>query len=286
MTWEETIQMIRTKSEFNVLVEKAYFDEDLALNVERFKNSEEFTETLKFIKKYAPNAKRLLDVGSGSGISAIAFSMIGYKVLATEPDPSDTVGAGAIRKLREIYQLNNLEVIEAFAENLDNQIQKFDVIYVRQAMHHAYDLPNFIKNLSNLLKEGGMLITVRDHVILNEDDKAWFLASHPLQKYYGGENAFTELEYKKAFENAELKIIHHLKYYDSVINYFPLTNADLLIEIENRKNQIYNHLKNRLGYLGKIALIIKMISNLKYKKLLELNENEIPGRMHSFIAIK
>lgn len=284
MTWEETIKMIRTKEEFDFLVEKAYFDEDLTLNVDRFKNSDEFLETLKIITEYAPNAKHILDVGSGNGISAVSFALLGYEVCATEPDISTTIGAGAIELLKEHYRLNNLTIRISFAEDLESNNNLFDVIYVRQAMHHAKNLTNFIKNLSSLLKKGGILITIRDHVILNKEDKEWFLLTHPLHKYYGGENAYTELEYKNAFNNANLKIVKHLRYYDSVINYFPLTKTDLIIETNDYKKHLLKKLKNKIGVLSKIKVIQDFLFYYKLKNYFD--ETKVPGRMHSFIAIK
>src|SRR5690349_2199329 len=136
MTWEETIKFIRTQSEFNDLVDKAYFEEDLLLNVERFIKSEEFMETLHLIKQYQPYAKRILDIGSGNGISAVAFALEGYDVVTIEPDVSDTVGVGAIIKLKEYYKLYNLQVYEAYAEELQLPNENFDIVYSRQCMHH------------------------------------------------------------------------------------------------------------------------------------------------------
>src|SRR5687768_17479935 len=130
MNWEETIKYIRKKPEFCDLIEKAYFDENLQLNVERFKSSAEYKETLALLKKYNPNANTLLDIGSGNGISAIAFALDGYKVTVSEPDPSNTVGAGAVRKLKDLYGLQNLEIYEEFAENINFENELFDIVYV------------------------------------------------------------------------------------------------------------------------------------------------------------
>ncbi len=96
MTWEETIKYIRTLPGYSDLIETSYFEEDLKLNVERFRSSDEYKETLLLLQQYVPGAKTILDIGSGNGISAISFALDGYKVTALEPDPSDTVGAGAI----------------------------------------------------------------------------------------------------------------------------------------------------------------------------------------------
>jgi len=40
MNWHETIEYIRTCPEYKELVEKAYLEEDLPLNIERFINIE------------------------------------------------------------------------------------------------------------------------------------------------------------------------------------------------------------------------------------------------------
>ncbi len=67
MTWEETIQFIRTKPEYKDLVKLAYFEEDLPLNVERFIKSEEFIETQALLSKFKSlnSSIKLLDIGSG-----------------------------------------------------------------------------------------------------------------------------------------------------------------------------------------------------------------------------
>jgi 2-polyprenyl-3-methyl-5-hydroxy-6-metoxy-1,4-benzoquinol methylase len=287
ITWEETIQYIRTKPEYKFLVEKAYFEKELSLNVERFKESEEFLETLELIKQQAPNAENILDVGSGNGISAVAFALMGFQVLATEPDASDTIGAGAIRKLKTHYQLSNLEVVEEFAENLHHKGASFDVIYVRQAMHHAFDLDQFIFNLSSLLKKDGILLTARDHVIFDEKDKTWFLETHPLQKYYGGENAFTEVQYKKAFKNAGLIVIKHLKHYQSVINYFPLSKEEYSKRILDEEKRLKDTLVSKIGFLGNFKPIITLYKlKNSFSSSTVFNEINIPGRMHTFLTKK
>src|ERR1043166_1210842 len=101
MTWEETIKFIRTQAEYKELVRLAYFEEDLVLNVERFRSGPEYAETKKKIRAQAGDhgKVRMLDVGTGNGISAIAFALDGFEVDALEPDPSDTIGAGAVTRL-------------------------------------------------------------------------------------------------------------------------------------------------------------------------------------------
>ncbi|MDP5158574.1 MAG: methyltransferase domain-containing protein [Flaviramulus sp.] len=284
MTWDETIRYIRILPEHSVLVEKAYFDEDLHLNVRRFSESDEFKETLKIFKKYKPNASKVLDVGCGNGISAINFALKGYNVSAVEPDKSDTVGAGAIKLLKEELNLENIEIFEDFAENINFPNNFFDVVYVRQAMHHANNLDKFIKECVRVLKPSGLLLTIRDHVIYNEKDKEWFLSSHPLQKYYGGENAFTSIEYKNAFKKAGAKIIKELKYFDSIINYFPATTKEVLILKNSNELRQKKKLINKLGSIANNWLVWNLYCLLSSYK--PLNETTIPGRIYSYIVIK
>ncbi|PXY42005.1 SAM-dependent methyltransferase [Flavobacterium cheongpyeongense] len=287
MTWEETIKFIRTQPEFDYLVDKAYFEENLPLNVERFTKSEEFIETLKILKQYQPFAKTILDIGSGNGISAVALALEGYHVVSIEPDPSETIGAGAIRKLKHHYNLTNLEIYEAFAEELQLQSESFDIVYTRQCMHHAYDLDKFVAEASRVTKKRGLFITIRDHVIFNQKDKEWFLENHPLQKFYGGENAFQTVEYRTAMEKAGLKVEKEIKYYESVINYFPVSKEEILNNFQIRRSKAISNFKNKFGILSRLTFFQYLY--LKRKGLNEskkLNENEIPGRMYSYITIK
>lgn len=276
-TWEQTIEFIRTQPEFKELVELAYFEKELPLNVERYLKSEEFAAIKQKIKQYAPSAKSILDIGSGNGITSIAFALSGYNVITVEPDPSKTIGAGAIRILKEYYKLTNLDVYEAFAEEINFEAKTFDIVFARQCMHHAYDLNKFVAEMSRVLKSNGMFFTVRDHVVFDESDKAWFLKSHPLQRFYGGENAFHSKEYRQAITDAGLNLKEELKYYDSVINFFPET-----IEVIDKLKQKALHATK----YGRIAALIPTIKARRIAIATEQLEKDIPGRMYSYIAIK
>jgi ubiquinone/menaquinone biosynthesis C-methylase UbiE len=287
MTWEETIKYIRTKPEYKHLVESAYFEEYLPLNVERFRAGDEYKETLALIKKYSNGGSKLLDVGSGNGISAVAFALSEYDVMAIEPDSSDTIGVGAIKKLKEHYRLNNLDVKEAFAEELNLASQSFDIVYARQCMHHAYDLKKFIAELSRTLKKGGILVTVRDHVVFGEKDKQWFLENHPLQKFYGGENAFSPEEYKQAMQMAGLDIKIELKYYDTLINYFPFSEKEIQELPTVMETRLKASLRKKIGKLSEIPFLFRLYKlKVGFTSGKLPDEKSVPGRMYSYIAQK
>jgi ubiquinone/menaquinone biosynthesis C-methylase UbiE len=290
LTWEEIIIQIRLDPVYKDLVELAYFEEDLPLNIERFRISEEYQETIKLIRSYSGKKEiiSIVDIGAGNGVAAVSFALDGFQVTAVEPDPSNTIGAGAIKKLKEHYQLNNIQVVEAWGESLPLDTASYDVVYIRQAVHHAAHLNDFIKEAARLLKPGGMLITTRDHVIYSEADKKWFLETHPLHKFYGGENAFSEEEYGHAMIKAGLKIEKILHHYDSVINYFPEKNENFEIRSEERKNYIEQFWKKRIPAAFRKSQFLKTwYFNRANRNLGPVHdERKIPGRLISFIALK
>ncbi len=285
MTWEETILYIRTQPSYTKLVEQAYFESELQLNVERFRKSEEFLETLAIIKKYTITGKRILDIGSGNGISPVAFALEGYEVVCIEPDGSNTIGAGAIRWLKSYYNLTNLEVYECFAEDINFESEIFDVVYARQCMHHAHHLGKFVGEMARVLKKDGLFLTVRDHVVFNKADKEWFLESHPLQKFYGGENAFSANEYRTAINKSGLHLLKELKYYDSVINYFPTATNQVVNFKQIKTKNLQSGLRKKIGFFAKIPLVFNLYMISK-RHLLVLDELLVPGRMYSYLAKK
>ena len=271
MNWHETIEFIREDSAFDQDIEEAYLSADLKFNVEKFRNSEEFKETLEllFSLNIAKNAT-LLDVGAGNGISSVAFALEGFKITSLEPDSSDTIGAGAIRRLKEEYGLHEMSIVSTYGEEMPFENNSFDLVYTRQCMHHAYDLQEFVKSLYRVVKPGGILLTVRDHVISNESEKKVFLKRHPLHKFYGGENAFTLDEYKNAITDAGFKFEKILAPADSVINYSPWSMERVKIMV-----------KQRLGTWAVNNLVIKPCWwAVKYRL------SKLPGRLYSFVAKK
>jgi ubiquinone/menaquinone biosynthesis C-methylase UbiE len=271
MNWHDTIEYIRNEPKYESLVKETYIDKDLTENVQAFLKSDEFTETLTFLKdnKILPGSK-VLDVGAGNGISSLSFALSGYSVTALEPDMSDTVGAGAIEWLKSYYGLTNLDIITSFGEEMPFEDNTFDLVYARQVMHHAYDLPQFAKSMFRVVNQGKFLLTVRDHVISNEQEKEKFLQFHPLHKYYGGENAFKLDEYTGALQNAGFIVKQTLGPVDSIINLSPWS-----------KDRLKNILKNKFGSLLTISPILDLgwyLNKLRLKKL--------PGRLYSILSQK
>ncbi len=281
MTWEETILYAREKDELKQLIEDSYLSADLKKNVENFSNSEEFIETLFLINKFIStktSSIKILDIGAGNGISSIAFALNGFAVTAIEPDPSNTIGANAINTLKNEYNLSNITVNTSYGESLPFENESFDVVYARQAMHHANNLNAFVKESARVLKKNGLFFTCRDHVVNDAMQKTEFLNSHPLQKFYNGENAFSINEYKIAFIKANLTLKLKLGPLDSVINYNPKTKSELTMEFrEILEKKIRLKLPDNNTFNAIIFTIFKL-------KTYNLHNNA--GRLYSFIAHK
>ena len=274
MTWEEAVKHLRSKPENHQSILDNYFDEDIFASVERFYHSDEFKALVKLIP---PNAKTLLDIGAGRGIASYAFAKKGLQVTALEPDTSNDVGSGAIKKIATACNLS-IRVEESFGEQLPFESDCFDVVYARQVLHHAHNLTQFCKEAARVLKHGGLFIATREHVLSKESDLNAFLAQHPLHNQYGGEHAFTLKEYLGAIQSAGLQIKNVLHPYASVINYAPLTETQL-------KNRFAESVSGVTGnFLAKALVgnknLFSILTHLKASRFKQ------PGRLYSFIATK
>lgn len=186
MTWEQTVEMFRLDTQKSHIIYYCYLDDPLIDAANRFANSEEW----KAVQKILPGSRgKALDIGAGRGISSFAMACDGWEVTALEPDPSPLVGAGAIRKLAAENDLK-INVIEQYGEKLPFGDSTFDVVYLRQVLHHATDMPLFIREVRRVLKPRGLFIATREHVITRQSDLGEFLETHGTNKYHGGENAY------------------------------------------------------------------------------------------------
>jgi hypothetical protein len=153
-------------------------------------------------------------------------------------------------------------------------------------MHHASNLNGFVENQARMLKKSGYFLTVRDHVVFDDSDKKRFLATHPLQAFYGGENAFSPEEYRAAFQKTGLRVVKEMKYFESPINYFPLEEQDLEMR-KKMPEQIRLKLKAKLGaFFGGMELTQWLYKRIVFNPDDLLNEKKIPGRMYSYLAYK
>ena len=273
-TWEQAVQWLREQPEQRDLVHAAYYDDPLSAAADRYWRSEEW-QAIRPLLPPAPG--RALDVGAGRGIASYALAKEGFVVTALEPDASALVGAQAIRGLAVTSNLP-IEVTQEFSERLPFADAKFDVVFARAVLHHTSDLAAACREFLRVLKPGGRLLAVREHVISRPEDLPAFLELHPLHKLYGGENAFLLPQYEAAIRAAGFQIDTVLAPFESAINYAPYTEASLKAEIALRISRGLPGAKHLLaGLLGVPPLWAVA------RRLLERVDHR-PGRLYSFVA--
>jgi SAM-dependent methyltransferase len=271
-SWEETIDILRKDPQHRELIHDAYLTSDLLGNCRRFAESAEFAEVLKLINAHRPGAREVLDIPGGNGIATYAFARAGFNVVAVEPDPSASVGRGAIEASLSAGHLK-AGIVDAFGEKLPFDAASFDVVYVRQGLHHAQDLKAMLGEYARVLRPGGLLLGCREHVVDNyQSSLQKFLDSQVDHQLYGGENAFTLADYRAAFVAAGLNIIQEIAPYDSPINMHPNTPETLADKIcATAPGRI-------LGAVLPRSLVAKI-------GMWQLRRSNRPGRLYSFVAL-
>jgi SAM-dependent methyltransferase len=263
ITWEEAVLWLRNQPDQAELVRACFYDDPLPAAAERYYASTEWAAVRRLLGNRRGAA---LDLGAGRGISAYALARDGWQVSALEPDPSNVVGAGAIRSLAQQANLN-IRVEQEWGESLPYPDESFDLVHGRQVLHHARNLGMLCREAARVLKPGGMFIATREHVISNHDDLGFFLAGHPLHKLYGGENAYLLQEYIDAIQGGGIVLTAVLNPYQSNINLYPETTSGL-----KRRTAAKLHLPKvlipdiALSWLGAI--------------------NKAPGRLFTFVGRK
>jgi len=281
MSWEESVQWLRNQPDQQELVRACYFDDPLLESAERFWQSVEWKSIAELLP--IPKSKgNALDLAAGRGISSYALARDGWTVTALEPDPGELVGSGAIRSL--IKQSNlPISIVSEYSENLPFEDNNFDVVNCRQALHHAKDLGKTCREIYRVLKPGGLMIATREHVISEPEDLPAFLDSHPLHKYYGGENAYLLEEYLSAIAMSGLNITRTMAPLDSPINYFPMTDE-----------QMYDYCTGSVAKIFGEMITQKIFSSshfigrfLMSWRVARMNlHDHTPGRLYSFLAEK
>jgi SAM-dependent methyltransferase len=273
-SWEQAVQWLRSQPEKRDLVLEAYYDDPLLVAATRYWQSEEWCAIRRWLPTAAGHA---LDVGAGRGIASFALAKDGFSVIALEPDPSSIVGAAAISSLARDTSLS-IEVCQDYSEKLPFQDGHFDVVFARAALHHIGNLKSAASEFYRVLKTGGRLIAVREHVISKPADLQTFFASHPLHGLYGGENALLLDDYQRAIRDAGFSITQVIGPLDSVINMAPYNQDSLQRELARRVGWRVPGVSALISGLFRIPGAWPLT-----RMAMSLADNR-PGRLYSFIA--
>jgi len=98
--------------------------------------------------------KRILDIGSGLGESALYFASLGAQVVATD------ISEKMLELCRQNAAAMGLEIntVVSSAENLNVKDDSFDIVYAANALHHVPDRNRMLQNARSALKPGGCFV--------------------------------------------------------------------------------------------------------------------------------
>jgi len=251
-------------------------DEDVTIAAERFSQSEEFAEVRKWAVHWGlPQGGKVLDVGAGSGISSYAWAVAGYEVVALEPNPGDTAGAGVIRRLSNQTGVP-IEICLEHGERTGLTGDSFDVVYCREVLHHAADLNQMCRESYRILRPGGIMIATREHVINGPAQLSQFLQQHPTYWLTGTESAYPLSEYQRALMQTGFKILRTYGPMDTVVNYYPTPSAAA-------NAQALRSAKTHLGFVG--SVVGQTTWWQAFWRAWHRRAGS-PGRLCSFVAVK
>lgn len=272
-SYEEAIEILNSDPSFKDLIKVSYLDSNPHDAWSRFEKSEEFEEIARLLGLRERKGLRILDLGAGNGIATRAFINLGHNTVSVDPNSGSRVGLGALSKTSA-----SQGCVASFAEVLPFKDSSFDVVYSRQTLHHLSDLKEGLKEISRVLVDGGTFLASRDHVISNEAEREEFLRSHPLQKLHGGEWAYTLNEYRDAILSSGLKIVQEIRPFDSVINHFPVSNAEIATWLQGG-------LAKKVGTSLALLLSKSLLVEKWYRRKLS-REISTPGRLYSWLCKK
>jgi len=262
-SWEQAVIWLRSQPEQAELVRSCFYDDPLVEAAKRYQESSEWRAVRAFLPR---SAGRALDLGAGRGISSFALACDGWQVDALEPDPSNLVGAGAIRSLAKDAGLD-IRVEQSWGEKLPYADASFDVVHGRQVLHHAHDLKQLCREAARVLKVGGVFIATREHVISRAEDLPAFLNNHPLHRLYGGEHAYTLREYRDALSHGGIQLSKVLNPFQTEINLYPET---------------FDSMKKRLA--EKVGLPFLKLPEFVLRVLGAMSN--APGRLYTFVGYR
>lgn len=273
-TWEAAVAWLRQQPDQAQLVQDCYYDDPLAAAARRYWHSEEWVAIRALLGGRTGAA---LDVGAGRGIASYALAHEGFAVTALEPDPSALVGSGAIQALATESGLP-IQVVQEFSERLPFADGAFDVVFARAVLHHSRDLKAACREFFRVLKPGGLLVAVREHVISRHADLPLFLEQHPLHRLYGGEHAYMLGEYVAALEDAGLGNPRVLSPWRSPVNFAPYT-------LETLQQELVRRVPGGRSVLGRVLLRVLRWPGVwsVLRPALEAVDHR-PGRLYSFVV--
>lgn len=181
-----------------------FLDDAIEVAAERFCNSEEWRTTVATLQLVP--GMTVLDYGAGRGLASFALAQAGCNVVAIDINASQDAGLGMMRSA-DIFQpyRQQIQPVVADGEYIAVQADRFDIVYCREALHHAFDLQKLTKNLIRVLKPGGIFYAYGDHRRPWWSSDEQFRQRHPAVPFGVNEHSYLESEYVRALRKAGLR---------------------------------------------------------------------------------
>ncbi|MGI9592364.1 MAG: class I SAM-dependent methyltransferase, partial [Myxococcota bacterium] len=138
----------------------------------RIKNTEAYNETLDRTRKHLSASDEVLEVGCGTGTTALLLAASAKRITATD------VSARMIAIAREkaaAEQVENVRFVQATPFDEDLPKGSSDVVLAFNFLHLLEDLPAAVARLHELLEPGGLFISKT--VCLAEHTRLWSVAA-------------------------------------------------------------------------------------------------------------
>ncbi|HEY1796740.1 MAG TPA: class I SAM-dependent methyltransferase [Stellaceae bacterium] len=107
---------------------------------------------IRYIQRHAAPGARILDLGCGTGLIAIALHDLGYKVVACD------VSAGMLEKLADDKGDRDIELRRGDGFAIPAADREFDMVVSRMFIQHFPDWPQILAEKARVTRPGGIVL--------------------------------------------------------------------------------------------------------------------------------
>jgi len=205
LAYERAVVEGRKDPALRKAIESAFLEEDSALALERFRNSEHAARLLRLLRDAnVASGSRVLDFGGGRGLVTGTLSLEGFQATLCEPNRSPVCGTGAAETMRTATALD-FEISAGGVEDL--QEDSFDAVVCRAVLHHLEPLVPVLREVRRVIRPGGALICSDEPTIRRARDLETLRRENVFVQYGVEETALRKSDYVQALREAGFKDI-------------------------------------------------------------------------------